>query len=242
MKLRDIINLNNGDTISIVGAGGKTSLMFKLAEECRDSKVLVTTSTKIFVPDKGSYDCLALNARDGESFKLNKNPGIYVLGYDINSENKLGGIDDDILQDYQSCFNYIFIEADGSKRKPVKGWGDNEPVILNSTTKTIGVVSIKAINLDVNEENVHRAERFKTITGLGDNERIGVNEITALIMHKEGLFKNSLGKRILFVNQVESEEDINNANMLVKAVKNMDSGYIDRIIVGSLKNGSYRLY
>ena len=49
MRLSDYIGLEEKDVISFVGAGGKTTMMFKLAEELgRNSKVLVTTTTKIY--------------------------------------------------------------------------------------------------------------------------------------------------------------------------------------------------
>ncbi|HID0823801.1 TPA: selenium cofactor biosynthesis protein YqeC, partial [Clostridium botulinum] len=48
MFISDILNLKKRSIISIVGAGGKTSLMLNLSEELRPyNKVLSTTTTKI---------------------------------------------------------------------------------------------------------------------------------------------------------------------------------------------------
>ncbi len=57
------LGIEKNDVVSIAGAGGKTSLMFRLAEEAKGLgfKVLVTTSTKIFVPDSTQYDRLDLS-------------------------------------------------------------------------------------------------------------------------------------------------------------------------------------
>ncbi len=51
-SLIDILKLKSQGVISIIGAGGKTSLMFSLAKELSKSgkKVLTTTTTKIFMP------------------------------------------------------------------------------------------------------------------------------------------------------------------------------------------------
>jgi probable selenium-dependent hydroxylase accessory protein YqeC len=48
----DSLNLKNGGVISLVGAGGKTALMFRLARELSKDgdRVLTTTTTKIFIP------------------------------------------------------------------------------------------------------------------------------------------------------------------------------------------------
>ena len=52
------INLTKKEIISFVGGGGKTTTMFSLAEELKamGKKVLVTTTTKIFVPNEDQFD------------------------------------------------------------------------------------------------------------------------------------------------------------------------------------------
>ena len=53
MSLKEIIDIKNNYIISIVGCGGKTTLMYLLANELKtDNKVLVSTTTKIFSPTK----------------------------------------------------------------------------------------------------------------------------------------------------------------------------------------------
>ena len=61
--LRQAFMLNNGGVVSIVGAGGKTSLMYKLAHEFADAgdSVLTTTTTKIFRPEPDQCACLFLS-------------------------------------------------------------------------------------------------------------------------------------------------------------------------------------
>lgn len=54
MQLKEALGFERGEMISLIGAGGKTTTMFRLAQELRDEgrKVLVTTTTKIFKPNK----------------------------------------------------------------------------------------------------------------------------------------------------------------------------------------------
>ncbi len=64
MFISDILNFKKGSIISIVGAGGKTSLMFNLSEELRpNNKVLSTTTTKIYNPDKTYYDFICIGEK-----------------------------------------------------------------------------------------------------------------------------------------------------------------------------------
>lgn len=65
--------------ISIVGSGGKSTLMYTLAEELRrDNKILVTTTTKIFVPKKNQFDFFAIGNENFNKLKYGNCKGIYV--------------------------------------------------------------------------------------------------------------------------------------------------------------------
>jgi len=61
-QLRDALLLKGGGVVSLVGAGGKTSLMFRLAQElsAAGETVLTTTTTRIFMPEEGQSRCVIL--------------------------------------------------------------------------------------------------------------------------------------------------------------------------------------
>ena len=54
MTLKEALGLKNEGMLSLIGAGGKTTTLFCLADELfrEGSRVLVTTTTKIFKPTK----------------------------------------------------------------------------------------------------------------------------------------------------------------------------------------------
>ncbi|MDF2505371.1 selenium cofactor biosynthesis protein YqeC [Clostridium sp.] len=235
MKLKDLLNINKGDVVSIVGAGGKTTLMFSLAEELRlEDKVLVTTTTKIYVPERKQYDYIAESKGEFNHYnKLNKK-GIYIYGKAVNDEKKLIGLDFELLNKQLPYFDYVLIESDGSKKKPIKGWKDNEPVISSKTSKTIGVLSIENLLMEINEENVHNLEQFMNITGSSKYDIINMDHIMALIFSFKGLFKDAVGEKILFINKVDTDKDVVLAQELVDNVRENNDGYIDSIILGRL--------
>ncbi len=243
MKLSNLIGLNKGDIISIVGAGGKTSLMFTLAEELREEyKLLVTTTTKIFLPGKNQYDFIAIDEGDIRKISCCSNRGIYVFGSLVNGEGKLIGINTKTLDEIASNFDCTLVEADGSKGKQLKGWNKTEPVISPKTQKTIGVVSIEAIGKEISSENVHRLEEFLSITNAVEGSLVSVDNILSLILHQNGLYKHSIGERILFINKVENNRQIALANELIDCIrfKSESQGLIDKIIWGSLRNKEYK--
>ncbi|NFV12788.1 putative selenium-dependent hydroxylase accessory protein YqeC [Clostridium sporogenes] len=242
MLISNILNLKKGSIISIVGAGGKTSLMFNLSEELRpNNKVLSTTTTKIYNPDKIYYDFICIGEENCYIYDHLKKNGVYVYGEFINNDNKLIGFNKNFLDKKFKYFDYSIIEADGSKRKPIKGWRDNEPVICKNTNKTIGILDISCINKIINDFNVHRVSYFLKITNGKLGEKISIPMISSLIVHPLGLFKDSLGEKILFINKVENQHSIFLSYELIKHILTSSNSCIDKIIIGSLKEKNYNL-
>lgn len=242
MKLKELLDLKKECIVSIVGAGGKTSLMFNLAEELKEeSKVLVTTTTKIFLPSKNQYDYMCLDKKDYGYYSQVNNKGIYIFGNSLNEAGKVIGLDSNTIETFSKSFNYTLIEADGSKMKPIKGWNINEPVICKKTNKTIGILDIKTINKRINDTNVHRLEEFLKLTNSTINEPINIQHLISLILHPNGLFKNALGEKILFINKIENADELLIANKLLESLLEKSNICFNKVILGSLMSKKYQL-
>lgn len=244
MNLIDTFKINNKDIITIIGAGGKTSLMFSASSLLRnDYKVLVTTTTHIYIPDNNLYDKIIMlthfeNENYNNILQNNKN-GVYVIGSHIVNNSKIKGLTFDMLDKITPYFDVVIIEGDGSKEKSLKGWNDNEPVIYPKTTKTIGIVDISSIGIDINEENIHRVDKFLDIINDYSNNKVNIEHLEKLILNENGLFKFYKGEKILFINKVEDINKRKNALNIIKDIKNENQSYIDKFIYGSIFNNEF---
>ena len=244
MNLIDTFKINNKDIITIIGAGGKTSLMFSASSLLRnDYKVLVTTTTHIYIPDNNLYDKIIMlthfeNENYNNILQNNKN-GVYVIGSHIVNNSKIKGLTFDMLDKITPYFDVVIIEGDGSKEKSLKGWNDNEPVIYPKTTKTIGIVDISSIGIDINEENIHRVDKFLEIINDYSNNKVNIEHLEKLILNEKGLFKFSKGEKILFINKVENINKRKNALNIIKDIKNENQSYIDKFVYGSIFNNEF---
>ena len=246
MDLINAFNIKNKDIITIVGAGGKTSLMFSASSLLRkDYKVLVTTTTNIYIPDSKTVQfdkfCLIDDEEVENIMKNNKN-GVYIIGSEIiNNSNKpkLKGLTFEMLDKISSFFDIILIEGDGSKEKPLKGWRENEPVVYDKTTKIIGIIDINSIGLDINEDNIHRLDKFLNIINDEKSSKVKVRHLKNIVLNQNGLFKLSKGKKILFINKSEGIKNKINANLLIKKIKDENSSYIDKFVYGSIINNKF---
>lgn len=242
MRLSKILGIKKHSLVSIVGSGGKTTFMYTLGKELRrDNRVLLSTTTKIFCPKSEEADFLVIGKEKFKNIINQKSKGIYVYGGSKIENEKLTAISQKEIEDAVKSFDYIILEADGSKCKPLKGWNNNEPVIYDETEITLGVMSLEVIGKKIDDRIIHRIEEFtKLIKGL-EGDTIITDHLIKVIFSQEGLFKNSRGKKILYLNKVESEKDSVNLELLLEKIKenNAEIKLLDKVIYGSLKNKNY---
>lgn len=226
--------LRRGDLLSLVGAGGKTTLMFRLAAEAKGLglRVLVTTSTRILVPAANQCDALDLSGKLFADQTVTE-PGIYVGGLpDSSSSLKMVGVRQDLLAWQRKRFDLVLVEADGSAARPLKGWRHDEPVVTDCTTATLGVLDIQTLGHKVDNALVHRPEIFSYLTGAEQGDTIALGHLLRLVIHNEGLFAKALGREMLFISKVETEEHRRNSDTLRSQLENL------HIVAGSVVEGS----
>jgi len=215
IALSQALSLTRGMTISVVGAGGKTTLIFALATELAalGHSVLVTTTTAIFHPDHGNqpYDKIVIGDIKKVCQYIPKAGQIMVAGqsHDLKTKKLKGYSPDKIarLQEGHS-FDYILIEADGAKMLPVKAPADHEPVIPAWTDMVIGCIGLDCLGKPMDGQTVHRPKIFSAITKIGPGDTIQADHLVYLVAASQGLFKNTKKnmQKIVFLNKADTRE------------------------------------
>ena len=197
------LNLDKGSVVSLVGAGGKTTMMFTLAKlgKSLGLRVLVTTSTRILIPQTADYDYINLS---GIPHCVGDQPCICVFGQKCESSHKMQGLDENLLADIIVDFDLVLIEADGSNCKPLKGWKETEPVVPFCTTHTLGIFDLSVVHQKINESVVHRLPLFLELTAMETGNSLQPLHVGRIVNGKRGLFQYAVGERILFLNKLET--------------------------------------
>lgn len=181
LTLYHALQLRRPAVVSFFGAGGKTSLMLKLAGELADNKLktVITTTTKIYPPANlplilASDTMPALK----EINQCLKQSDIVVLGSSISADEKLKGIEPEMVSEIQNSLeSFVLVEADGANRKPLKGFNRYEPVLPKDSNHVLAVVGADALGKMINETIVHRLNMFSVATGLNKGESITVSTL-----------------------------------------------------------------
>lgn len=243
MSITELFDIKKSkrEMISLIGGGGKTTTIFKLAHSLRaiDKRVLITTTTAMYNPTTELYHNLVLLDRNQRTDKdRDRDKGtITILGKCISKENKLLGVDAHYLDELfsQEIFDYILVEADGAKKKPIKAPADHEPVIPNMTSITIGVIGMDSLEKTIDENNVHRSEIFTKITNSRIGDLITEEVISRLVVSKEGLFKDTpvYSKRYLLLNKADEMKQMEQA-MIISNMIRKSKFSLEKILVGSM--------
>jgi len=252
VQISEALGLEKRAFISFVGAGGKSTLFKRLAEELalKNKRTILTTTTKMFawqlspfvkngkLPKGHNEEIIRESIKKYFSIE-GKGGRLAVIGEKIedNGEEKISGPPPDWLDKWweDKLADYFLIEADGAAGRPVKAPASHEPVIPLSTTNLVGVIGIDALGLSLQEENVFRSQIFSRLTGLNLGEKISIEALSLLICHPEGLFKEAPPGccRHLFINKAEDPEDLKMAEELTFQVLKICPRGISDIIIGA---------
>ena len=199
--LSEILNIKPGLT-SIIGSGGKTTLMYKLAKELSASeKVIICTFTKIYKPE---HIITPIDPSE-EDIKnaLSTNSCICVGKLSTDEKLTMPDISVEILLKYA---NYVISEADGSRGLPLKAHRDYEPVIHRKPVNTIQVLGISGINKKI-KDACHRPETYAETAGASITDEV-TPKMAAYVVKKEGLCD------VLIINQVENDDNMKDAEKI----------------------------
>lgn len=160
---------------AIVGAGGKTSLIKKLAKEyCEQGKkVFVCTTTNMYK----EADSMVNAAADEIVARLNEQ-GYAMAGSDKGE--KISILPAELYEAVCAHADVVLVEADGSKHRAIKFPAEHEPVIPDNADEIIVVCGLHALGKPL-AEAAHRTELVKACLNAEDDTIITPQHIQKLL-------------------------------------------------------------
>lgn len=245
------LTLHTREHIALVGGGGKTTLLFALAEAClgREKRVVTGTTTKVWYYQALKAPRMVLVQED-PSWKERLRDGLSAeghvfLGQEVLASRKVGGISPSLADDLYAGreMDYLLLEADGAAGLPLKAHAPHEPVIPRSVTKVVAVIGLEALGRPFSRETVFRDERFREITGCLPGQRLSAPIVAGLLFHPLGLFKGApdSAQRIVFLNKADLLTDAEEAEEMAHLILGQSLHTKIRVVMGSVKTGQYTM-
>ena len=189
--------LGSSTVVSLIGAGGKTSTLFWLAHEMESCgmRVLVSTTTHMYLPDQGAVVKCIIEADlvRGVAALQSADGGIVACfaGFDQQT-GKVTGYSAHVIEEFKnaSVADVILVEADGARHCALKVPGEHEPCIPDCSDVVIAVSGGDSLMRPADPERIHRWPLFSALAGVEAGEVLGPRVFDCLLSHPQVIFKN----------------------------------------------------
>ncbi|MBN1313207.1 MAG: putative selenium-dependent hydroxylase accessory protein YqeC [Anaerolineae bacterium] len=243
MKLSQALDLIPGDVVSFVGAGGKTSAMFRLANELSGQgwRVVSTTTTRIAqdelhrAPQRVGFGH-GMQLPDTLPEQVDIHRHVFVFGK-TEPDGKVRGVRPAWLDSNLARASYLdalLVESDGSRRRPMKAPLPHEPAMPRSSTVVIPVVGLDALGQPLDEKHIYGARVIHNTTGYPIGKPVTTRLMAAVIMSPQLGLKNvpRQARIIPLLNQV-TEAHLLSAREI--ATYTLTDYNIERVLIGAVQ-------
>ncbi|MCX6550666.1 MAG: selenium cofactor biosynthesis protein YqeC [Acidobacteria bacterium] len=237
LTLIQALGFTGPSVAALVGAGGKTTVMFALARAA--APAIVTTTTHL-VEDQSALGDRHATWDAGAPFASLALPGLadvtLVSGPRDVPAARLAGLTGpqwDELRGWCALHKRtLLVEADGSRLRPLKAPADHEPAIPAGVDTVIVVAGLSGLGQPLDDAHVHRAGRFARLSGLAPGDPVTLHALAAVLTAGDGGLKNipAGARRVALLNQADTPELCHEGRRLAALLRPA----FDRVVVTSL--------
>jgi molybdenum cofactor cytidylyltransferase len=252
MNLIRALRLSPTPCLALVGAGGKSTILFQLArllsrkgphlsgepvENAREGfPVVVSATTHLHIDQVSLADSHWMGSSPSEFAFLEENLHGVMLVTGPLSGDRTTGLDlvtMSWLREVCGCHDIpLLIEADGSRQHPLKAPAGHEPPLPMFVDCVIVVAGLSGLDKPLTSEFVHRPEIFSSLSGLSLGGTIKPSDLVRVLTHSSGGLKNipPAARKVAVLNQADTSE----LQVQGKAIANDLIAKYDSVIVTSI--------
>lgn len=173
--------------VAVVGAGGKKSTIYEVANRLDRAVVTATVRIPIFDAEVARVEVTAdpatavtANTEWPLGLVPERERADRYRGYDVRTVAELAGADVDA----------VLVKADGARSRLLKAPDTREPQIPEAADTVLPVASARVVGKPLEESSVHRPERVAAVAGLGRGEELTAEHVAAVMASERGGLKD----------------------------------------------------
>ncbi|MEM7025746.1 MAG: selenium cofactor biosynthesis protein YqeC [Pseudomonadota bacterium] len=240
-RLLEVLNAEGG-IICAVGAGGKKSTLYRLAQAhhvvgservgLTATVMLATPPAKLFgAPLIGEQDTLATSLMAALADRR-----LVAFAAPSSKPGRLAGLGAERISEiHANCdFTATLVKADGARMRLIKAPSEEEPVLPANVSTILPIVSAKAIGRPLNPSIAHRLERLCWVTGASPNENLTPLHVARLLVSDAGALHKAGNARVVpIINMVD---DASSADAAREAAHHTlaTTRRLDRVVLTSM--------
>jgi probable selenium-dependent hydroxylase accessory protein YqeC len=241
MNLAEALHLELPTIVAITGGGGKTTTLRTLGEQLQ-GKVWESTTTHLGTDqlDIAEHQ-FCVEHIDRASIDSWLAYRTCLLTGDFTLDDRVHGPTEVQMKEiYQAAREQqvsLVLEADGSRSRPLKAPGTNEPATPSWAQVVITVVGLSVLGQPFSDETVHRVQPYAEITGAQPGDLILMPDIVKLLINPRGGLKNSpaTARKVVLFNQADTESL---REEVCQFASSLLRGGFDQVLIGSFRNFS----
>ncbi len=193
VSLADRIGIAERELISIVGAGGKSTILFALGRDLSapSLRIILTTTTMMAADQITEPTCWSDDPIEVEKVL---EPGVPLFVVTAEVPGKATGPTPDAVSRLflDTNADFVIVEADGARSMSIKAPADHEPVIPRLSTMVIVVSAIDAIGRPISEV-AHRPDLVANLAGVHVDDPLTITDAARVLLHGDGGLKDIPG-------------------------------------------------
>ncbi|MBC9985711.1 MULTISPECIES: selenium cofactor biosynthesis protein YqeC [Haloferax] len=201
--LADALGIGPDDLVCAVGAGGKKSLLYRLA---RDLDGVVTSTVRIPIFDDEVAEVVVTDDPETAVAETQPRPlGVVperersdrYRGYDPATVDRIARATDDV----------VLVKADGARSRWLKAPGEDEPQLPDTADLVCPVASVRVVGEPLSDERVHRPELVSDVSGTAVGDAISEWDVAAVLSNDRGGMKGvpETARVVPVLNMVDDE-------------------------------------
>ena len=258
-SLAEALGVADRPYVYFVGSGGKTTVMYELAQELAvHHRVLTTTSTRMWPPrmarqlaaqrhditDQAAFgsrwSVTAIVADEVSQLLMGlrlqrDGTGHVTVAKDVGRDGKLVGYDlpelDSLIKSLMT--DYVLVEGDGASGCLLKGHDAHEPVVSAKADLVVAVIAADSVGITIDEQHVHHPRIVCERLGKEFGDVVTADDVARLVLHPQGYLCGAPDNVVVFVSRAGRNPKM--ARALVQALRGQDSeGRVGRVVIGEL--------
>jgi probable selenium-dependent hydroxylase accessory protein YqeC len=239
--------LSGRGLVAVVGAGGKKTTLWRLAE--RHDRAVVTAATRIPMFEERVADLVVTDdpvgavesalareddAESGSPWPLGLVPGraddVRYEGYEVETVAALAdAVGDDL--------DAILLKADGARNRLFKAPDQHEPQVPDRADTVLPIASARVVGEPLDEDRVHRPGIVSEIAGLEPGEAIEPVHVARVLASERGGLKRvpEGATAVPVVNMCDDEELAGVGRDVAERV--LDRAAVSRVVLARMDRG-----
>ncbi|WP_193308592.1 selenium cofactor biosynthesis protein YqeC [Halorubrum halophilum] len=225
-------------TTCLVGAGGKKTTLYALADRLDRAVLTATVRIPIFDREVAAVrvtgdPVAALGDRDDRT-------AAFPLGLvpERERDDRYRGYDPSVVDEIGAAHDGpVLVKADGARTRLLKAPNEREPQVPAGADRVVPVASVGAVGEPLTAETVHRPERVAALTDAALGDEITPELVGRVLAHEDGGLRGvPEGATVIpLLNAVDDAADAAAARTVARVVR--ERATVSRVVLARMIDG-----